>query len=140
MDFMVARDFAWGRRTSPQFLAIFHAPQWSGPDIQHASRGVLIRISFGKRDSSIGYNRAVPMAAAAAQVGNLRSARWIVDLQAAVRIVDIQQAAGDDGAGSTGRVTPHRCEFSAAGRPGGGGRLSAPTSTLCPDPAKPPAL
>ena len=76
-------------------------PAGRAPNIQDASGGVLIRVSFRERDSAIGHDWAIPVTAAAGEIGDLRSAGWITNVQAAAGIVNVEHAAGDDGTGST---------------------------------------
>ena len=98
-------------------------PTGCAPNIQDTSGGVLIRVSFRERDSAIGHDWAIPVTAAAGEIGDLRSAGGIINVQTAAGIVNVEQAAGDDGTGSTRGVVPHGSKRAIAVRPGSGSAI-----------------
>src|ERR1051325_1053418 len=68
----------------------------ASPDIQDAARSPQIGIAFGQRDAAVDDDRTIPMAGAALERGDEASGARIVHAQAAARVVDIEQSAGEN--------------------------------------------
>jgi hypothetical protein len=54
---------------------------------------VLVCVSFGKRNAAVGDDGAVPVSGGGSERAELLAAARQVDPEAAVRVVDVQQAA-----------------------------------------------
>ena len=93
------------------------------PDVEHAARGVVVRVALRQRDAAVDDDRAVPVAAAAVERRDELPARRLVDVEPAVRVVDVEQTAGDD------RARAGDCR---SARPSGDVRRAATTPAVAP--------
>ena len=71
---------------------------------------MVVRASFRKCDAAGDDDRAVPVAGAGRQRRDELAAAGDVDAQATVRVVDVEQPAGDDRARARARIRPERVE------------------------------
>src|SRR5204863_2572914 len=87
-------------------------------DVEDAARGVPVRVTLRQRDATVDDDRAVPVSVPCSEGGELRPAARCEDVEAAVRVVDIQQAACHHRARARGTGRPGGTQPPAAERPG----------------------
>jgi hypothetical protein len=89
------------------------------PNIQHTSRPMRVRGSFGQRYSTVGDDWTIPMPATALELTGQLPSRRIIHAHHAASIVDEQKISRDDWTRPTVGVAPGLRESAGAIRPRG---------------------
>src|SRR6266513_5501030 len=96
-------------------------PRWSplsrqAPDVEHAARGVGIRVPLRERDLPVDHDRGIPVPAPAGEVRELHPGVRPVHAQTAPRGVHKEEGVGDHRSGPGVAIRPDRLQL-AVGQP-----------------------
>src|SRR5439155_8138915 len=97
------------------------ANRLAGPvNVEHPGRAMLVRVALGQSDAPVGDDGAVPVSAAGRKPRDQLPGRGIAHVEPAVRVVDVEQAAGENGARPGAAAPPAHLQAAAgeAVRPG----------------------
>src|SRR6201995_2021053 len=95
--------------------ANLHSSPGQVPNVDRAGAGAGVVVAGRLDDPAADDDGAVPGARGGGPRGRERAGGGRPDGDAAARVVDVQQAAGDDRAGAGGPVLPHHAEVGMLG-------------------------